>query len=568
MHTNNWKYKDNSTFIPVANNLASALNISEKLALLLVQRGVKNFEQAKAYFRPSWENTHSPFLLLNMEKAVEQIQKVLAKKEKILVYGDYDVDGTTAVAMVYHFLKEVLGAHVLYYIPNRYSEGYGVSEQGIDFAIAENIKVLITLDCGIKAIDKIKKAHEAGIEVIVGDHHLPGEILPKATILNPKQSNCPYPFKELSGAGVGFKLIQALCEKMNLDPNIPFSYLDLLAIGTGADMVSLVDENRIFMHYGLQKLNENPSSGVAAILKVAACKNPITMRDIGYAIGPRINAAGRVDDASKIIELLCSGDKETEKIISQAISEENEYRRELDQETTLEALSILYSKTDLDDLKSTVIYKADWNKGVVGIVASRIQEKIYKPTIVLTQSNGFITGSARSVAGFNIHDAIASCSHLLESFGGHAFAAGLTLKTENLKEFSTLFEKACENIAAAQNQKEISIDTEIELDELDDKFFRILWLFEPFGVDNAAPIFESKNLLCFPGIKVMGGKHLKMRVCPKNNPSVIFEAIAFNQIQHYEKIKAGQAFHICFTPELNSWNGQKNIQLNIKDFAF
>ena len=567
MQEKQWSYKESKAFEKEVQSLVESLNVSNKLALMLAQRGINNFEQAKDYFRPSWEKTHSPFLMLNMKSAVERILKALENKQKILVYGDYDVDGTTAVAMVYSFLSEHTDK-VLYYIPNRYLEGYGVSEKGIEFAIEQGVSLIITLDCGIKAIEKIQKARNNNIDVIVGDHHLPGDVLPDAIILNAKQQNCPYPFKELSGAGVAFKLVQALCEKMNLNEEKSLQFLDVLALGTGADMVSLTGENRIFTHFGLQKINENPSGGIKAILNVAKCKTPINIRDIGFSIAPRINAAGRVDDAKKIIELLTSGNPEIEKELSQAISSENEYRRELDQDMTQEALSIIYSNDDFDKKKSTVIFKADWHKGVIGIVASRLQEKIYKPTIVLTESNGKITGSARSVKDFNIHDAINSCSHLLESFGGHAFAAGLTMLPENLAAFTEAFENTCSKIENENYIPEIPIDCSVNFDELNGRFFRILWQFEPFGVDNPAPVFSSENIVCFPDVKVMSGKHLKLRLCQKHQPEFTFEAVAFNQIHQLENIKTGKPFSICYSPELNSWNNQKITQLNIKDFHF
>ena len=562
-----WKYRENCPLDEEIYDLSKALNIGKTLALLLLQRGVSNFDQAKKFFRPNWENTHSPFEMLNMDLASNRIMQALENKEKIMVYGDYDVDGTTAVAILYGFLKPKHEA-LLYYIPNRYLEGYGVSQQGIDFAIQEKVQLIITLDCGIKANNKIKNARENGIDVIVGDHHLPPEILPDAIILNPKQHNCQYPFKELSGAGVAFKLIQALCVKLNLASSTAFDYLDLLALGTGADMVSLTGENRIFTHFGLEKMNLNPSSGIKAILNIAKCQLPINIRDIGFSIAPRINAAGRIDDANKIVELLTSGDDILEKQLSIAISNENEYRRELDQQITQEALSILYSQEALENKKSIVLYQAHWNKGVVGIVASRIQEKIYKPTIILTESNGLLTGSARSVKQFNIHDAINECSHLLESFGGHAFAAGLTLKSENLLLFTEAFEAACQHIKNEETIPEITIDCPVNFTELNEKFFNILWQFEPFGVDNPAPVFSSEEVIVFPDIKVMGGKHLKLRLCQQKAPNVIFEAVAFNQIHALPYLKSNVPFTICFSPELNTWNNQKIIQLNIKDFKF
>lgn len=560
-----WKYRDYSDSEVKIQILTQALNISKELAALLSARGIKDFQTAKSFFRPSINELPDPFLMLNMTKAVELLQDTIHRKGNVLIYGDYDVDGTSSVTILYKFLID-FSEHVSYYIPNRYTEGYGLSEQGIQFAIDNDIELILTLDCGIKAHEKIEKARKAGIQVIVCDHHLPDKTLPNALILNPKQKNCNYPFKDLAGVGVTYKLIQAYCKNEGLSAEHYLRFLDFVALGTGADLVPLVGENRQYVFHGLEKMNTNPSSGIQSIIQVAHCKSPILMKDIGFSIGPRINAAGRIGEASRIVDLFVSGDQKLETQLSKAISEENLYRRELDQSSTQEALSLLLSEEI--HTNANVVYHPEWNKGIIGIVASRLLEHSYKPTVVLTLNNGIITGSARSVHGFNIHDAIASCSHLLQSYGGHAFAAGLTLLPENLAAFKSCFEAACSKVSDEQKKAILEIDLSIQLGQMHSKFFRILWQFEPFGMNNPDPIFSSSHLKLLSSVKVMGTKHLRFKVYEEGNPDRSFDVVAFNQIDHYERIKNCKTMTICYTPELNHWQGRTQVQLNLKDIRF
>lgn len=560
-----WKYTENSENKDDITLLSTSLNVTKTIASLLFSRGVTNFEQAKDFFRPKLSDIPDPFLMLNMEKALALLQNCIDENKNILVYGDYDVDGTSSVTILYKFLSD-LTENVAYYIPNRYTEGYGVSEKGIQFAIDNNVSLILTLDCGIKAHQKIQLAKDAGIEVIICDHHLPDTTLPNAIVLNPKQKNCNYPFKDLAGVGVTYKLIQAYCHKHAISDDHYLRFLDFVALGTGADLVPLIGENRIYVFHGLAKMNENPSSGIKSIIEVAHCKYPITMKDIGFSIGPRINAAGRIGEAHRIVDLFVSGDQKLEIQLSKEISEENLYRRELDQTSTQEALSLLLSQDE--NTNANVVFQANWNKGIIGIVASRLLEHVYKPTIVFTENEGIITGSARSVHGFNIHDAIDKCSEFVDSYGGHAFAAGLTLKKSNLKAFTIAFESACSQISEAQKQAILDIDLSISLLELDSKFFRILWQFEPFGMSNPDPCFSTSNLKLKGSIKVMGTKHLRFEVYHEGYPDKSFDVVAFNRIDDYERIKEAKEFTICYTPELNHWQGRSSIQLNLKDIKF
>lgn len=546
--------------------LQKELGVHETICKLLAQRKINSLEKAKRFFRPSKQNIHNPMVMKNMPEAIERIKKAIDKKEKILIYGDYDVDGTTAVAMVFSFFKDFY-TNLSYYVPDRYTEGYGISLKSIDFAFENDVKLTIALDCGIKAVDKVAYAKLKGIDYIICDHHLPGKNLPDGIILNPKQVDCNYPFKELSGAGVGFKLLQAYCKKNNIDIEKANIYLDLLAISIGADMVPIVEENRVLAQYGMAKLNTSPTLGIKAILKNANIEREVNMRDIGFSIGPRINAAGRVSHASKAVELLLTSCEISAKNGSNEVSINNSDRKILDEKTTKEALSILLSDDAHQKKKSTFVYSDRWHKGVLGIVCNRIQESYYRPTIVLTKNGGTYTGSARSVQGYNLYEAINSCSDILESFGGHAFAAGLTIQPKNIKEFEQRFENTVQDtINDKQLKPTIEVDAELPLNSIKNGFFKLLNQFEPFGVGNEQPIFKCKNVKAVRGsVRIVGQKHLKMDLIEENRPKVRISSIAFNQINHLDYLLNENSFDICYSLGINDWKGKKTLQAIIKD---
>lgn len=551
--------------LEVVDGLEVDLSIPRSLCTLLAQRGVSTFEEARRFFRPSYDHTHNPMLMKNMGAAVRRINDAINKGEKIMVYGDYDVDGTTAVAMMFSFLNN-MHDQVIYYIPDRYKEGYGISIESIDFANKEAVDLVIALDCGIKAIDQINYAQSKRIDYIICDHHLPGVEIPNAIVLNPKQIDCPYPFKELSGAGVGFKLIQAVCAENNFPVEQANEYLDLLAISIGADMVPLVEENRVLAQYGMEKINTAPTLGIQAILKQANIDRTVNMRDIGFSIGPRINAAGRIAHASKAVELLITTCSETAKKGSENVSSHNTERKILDAETTKEALAILVSDDTHQNKKSTVVFHDHWPKGVLGIVCNKLQENYYRPTIVLTKNGEVYTGSARSVKGYHLYNALQACSDVLESFGGHAFAAGLTVRPEHLNSFIKKFEIVVAN--SIQNHHlipTVDVDITLPLNEINSRFFNLLNQFEPFGVDNEQPVFTCSAVKALPGVRVVGKDHLKMDLVDAENPTVRISAIAFNQIQHFEHISKGSPFQICYSLEVNEWKGKKTLQANIRD---
>jgi single-stranded-DNA-specific exonuclease len=562
-----WKIKENG-FDADVEKLAKELNINSVLSTLLVQRGIRSSDKANAFFNPEMKNLYDPFLMKDMNKAVERIEQAISNGEKILIYGDYDVDGTTSVAMVYSFLRKYYDK-LYYYIPDRYNEGYGISYKGIEYAELNRIKLIIALDCGIKATDKINYANERGIDFIICDHHTPGSTLPKAVaVLDPERKDCKYPFKYLSGCGVGFKLLHAY----SLKNNIPFDeltqYLDLIAVSIASDIVPLIDENRILSHYGLKKLNDNPSVGLHAIVCVAGLEEKtISVDDIVFKIGPRINAAGRIESGKKAVELLTSENEQEAIIHCQKINSFNQARRNIDKNITEEALKEIESYGS-NYKYSTVLYNRNWHKGVVGIVASRLIESFYRPTIILTESNGFATGSARSVIGFDLYKAISGCSDLLESFGGHRYAAGLTLKIENIPKLRDRFEKIVKDtITPDQLIPQIEIDTELNLKDITPAFFDILKKFEPFGPNNMNPIFFAENVVDNGYGKVVGSgeEHLKLSLIQEEEPYNVFPAIAFNQAHHYEKISKGLGFDIAYTLTENHFRGVTTIQVNIKD---
>ncbi len=548
--------------------LAEKMGVSESLANLMVQRNINTPDEAKEFFDPSLDHLHDPFLLKDMNIAVDRLSSAIKRNEKILVYGDYDVDGTTAVALVYSFLREHY-SNVGYYIPDRYKEGYGVSFQGLDYASANNFRLVITLDCGIKAVEKIQYARSKGIDVIVCDHHYPGSEIPKAVaVLDPKQPGCNYPYKELSGCGVGFKLIHAY-SKIHC---IPFSsithYLDLVAVSIASDIVPITGENRIMAYFGLRQLNEAPRTGLREIIREAEICRAVTVEDVVFRIGPRINAAGRMETGSKAVELLVSNDTKLATGISKEINGFNLERRNVDRVITSEAMRMISEDQRTLNSKTTVLFNPSWKKGVIGIVASRLIETYYRPTVILTESNGFATGSARSVQGYDLYQAIEACSDLLESFGGHMFAAGLTLKKDNIETFRTRFEQhVCNTITEEQLLPRVLADAVLEFDEINEEFFSVLNRFQPFGPENMSPVFVSKNVFDSGTGRMVGssGEHLKLDLCQDNPCGRSVPAIAFNQANHFEHIKAGKPIDICYSVEMNEFRGQRNLQLNIKD---
>jgi single-stranded-DNA-specific exonuclease len=567
----NWVIKSQGDEDLVA-SLSMDLGIDRPLAHLLIQRGIRNYDEARTFFRPDLANLHDPFLMKDMEVAVERIQDAIRSGEKVMVYGDYDVDGTTAVSLVYSFFKDHFST-IDYYIPDRYEEGYGVSLKGIDHAAEQGFSLVIALDCGIKAVDKIEYARSKGIEFIICDHHNPGEKVPDAVaVLDPKQEGCNYPYKELSGCGVGLKLIQAFCRKTGLPEEIVFEYLDLVVVSIASDIVPITGENRILAYYGLKKLNENPSTGLRAIREVAGIDNKeIDIEDIVFKIGPRINAAGRMESGKKSVDLLVSDESLEANIISKMINSFNVDRRNIDSEITRQAIEMIRGNAQLQDRSSTVLYNPEWHKGVIGIVASRLLEYYYKPTVILTRSNGLATGSARSVNGFDLYQAIESCSDLLENFGGHKYAAGLTMKIKNVNRFTERFEKiVSETIHPEQLIPVVEIDTELQLKDINEKFFRVLKQFQPFGPENNSPVFLSENVVDNGYGRTVGpnGEHLKLTLIQEENPFKVFPAIGFHKGHQFEKICGGVPFDICYQLMENEFRGNVNLQINIMDIKF
>jgi single-stranded-DNA-specific exonuclease len=505
----------------------------------------------------------------DMDKAIDRIEKAISKQEKIMVYGDYDVDGTTAVALVYSFLKE-LGAKVSFYIPDRYNEGYGISYQGINYAKEHNISLVIALDCGIKANEKIDYANDRSIDFIICDHHLPDESLPKAVaVLDPKRTDCNYPFNDLSGCGVGFKMLQAYCIKHNIPQEQLYPYLDLVVVSIAADLVSITGENRILAHYGLKQLNTTPRRGLQSMIKVAGLeKHHIAIDDIVFKIGPRINAAGRMESGRAAVELLVAESEETATQIGLTINTHNNDRKSVDRETTQEAINMVTNDAVMMAKKSAVLYNPNWHKGVVGIVASRLVETFYRPSIVLTQSNGFITGSARSISGFDLYEAIESCSDLLETFGGHMYAAGLTLREENFEQFCRRFETyVAEHITEEILTPLIDIDTYLDFKQITPKFFRLLKQFQPFGPGNMSPTFLTENVYDNGNGRIVGSDngHLKLELIQEDEPYRPISAIAFYQSEHFDYLQSGNPVDVCYSVAENYYRGIANIQLRIKD---
>ena len=561
--------------------MAAATGISPVLATLLVQRGIDTLEKAKKFFNPQLSDLHDPFLMKDMDKAVERVERAVRNREKIMVYGDYDVDGTTAVALVYKFLRQIGHKDLLFYIPDRYTEGYGISTKGIDHAARKGATLIIALDCGIKAIEKVDYAKRKGVDFIICDHHLPAEEIPRAVaVLDPKRADCSYPFDELSGCGVGFKLVQAYCQKNG----IPFQQieplLDLLAVSIASDIVPLVDENRILAHYGLLRLNASPSKGLLSIIKICGLdRHNITIDDIVFKIGPRINAAGRMrmdendENAAPsggyaAVNLLIEGNESLAEEFGSVIDGFNQDRKCIDRSVTQEAHDFIEAHAELKAAKSTVIYNPRWMKGIVGIVASRLIETYYRPTVVLTMSNGFVTGSARSVPGFDLYQAIESCSDLLENFGGHMYAAGLTMRPERVEEFTRRFNAYVEeNIDPITLQPQVEIDSELFFSNITPAFRRDLNRFQPFGPGNPAPVFVTRGVVSHGETKLVGAdcEHLRMDLMQRQKPNTTIQTIAFQQPTHYEWIRAGHPIDVCYQIVENHYRGSVSVQLRIKD---
>ncbi len=547
--------------------LVEAIRVSPVIANLLVQRGVETYDQAKEFFRPDLKSLHDPFQMKDMDKAVKRIADAAINHEKILVYGDYDVDGTSSVALVYTFLK-FLALNCGYYIPDRYAEGYGISFKGVDYAAENGYKLIVALDCGIKAHDKVSYATEKGIEFIICDHHKPDKTLPEAVaILNPKRTDCEYPYKELPGCGIGFKLIQALAINYDMPFDMLEQYLDLVGLSIASDIVPITGENRTLTFHGLKRINSAPRAGFKAIIDLVQLQKQITVNDLVFVFGPRINSAGRIETGKNAVELLIADNPEKAKFSSDSVNKTNFERRDVDTMITQEAINMLEADHSLKKKKTTVLYNPEWHKGVIGIVASRLIEKhYYRPTIILTKSNGKITGSARSVRDFDLYEAIDACSHLLEQFGGHKYAAGLTMAEENLPAFIALFEKVVsESIPEELLRPVIEIDAPLPLSSINDGFYKILKQLAPFGPGNMAPVFYSDNVITKYEPKVVGSNHLRMNVMQADNPNTSFNVIGFDMGEHLKIVASGKPFRISYSLRENEWNGTTSIELNLKD---
>lgn len=583
-----WVRKDIPNEEVVA-GLSSGLQLERPLATLLAQRGIETVQQAEDFFVPRIEQLHDPFLMKDMDKAVQRLSNAIIHDEKIMVYGDYDVDGTSAVALLYSFLCEILGGgkeahdHIKYYIPDRYTEGYGITESGINFCRENGINLLISLDCGIKANDMVDLANEYGIDVIITDHHLEGETLPNAyAILDPKRKDCTYPYKELSGCGVGFKLVQGYCQKYLKDAEeLWLKRMDLVAISIACDIVAITGENRVLSYFGLEMLNKIPRMGIKTILEQAGIKTRkyppfsddtiftrvISISDLVFYVGPRINAAGRIKSAKESVRLFLVEDEGKSMEISTRINKQNNERKQKDKNATEEAMDMIRNSHEFENRKSIVLYNPSWEKGIIGIVASRLVEEFYKPTIVLMSSeDGLITGSARSVKEFNIYDGIDSCADLLEHFGGHKYAAGLTMKQENLEEFSQRFEEYVkENLDESSYEPEISVDMQLNLSEITPQFIKNLKKFAPFGPGNMEPVFETDGVMDDGNAQIIRDKHLKLKIFKPDERSNAFDCIAFNQKDKMPLVSHSKPFNIIYHVEENRWNNIVTTQLNVKD---
>ncbi len=548
------------------NALQQSLNINSTICKILVERGIDDFQKAKDFFRPQLNQLHDPFLMKDMQKAIQRILSAIDRKEKILVYGDYDVDGTTSVACMYRFLCTIYNPELIdFYIPHRYREGYGISKTGIDHADGNGFSLIISLDCGIKSVELIAYAATMGIDFIVCDHHLPDTVVPDAVaILNPKQKDCSYPYKELCGCGVGFKLITALAHELNIDEEHYLCYLDLVATAIAADIVPITGENRILSYYGLEKINSNPCPGIKALIQLGGLKNKLSINNVVFVIAPRVNAAGRMDDARKAVQLFIEKDFGSALKIAELLHNDNSDRKEADSTITEEALSIIESNPAFLARRSTVVYKDHWHKGVVGIVASRLIEKHYKPTVVLTRSGDVLTGSARSVPGFNLYEAVHACKDYLLGYGGHFAAAGLSLLPENLDLFSSRFEEVVSStIEDHLLIPEIIIDSVVSFDDLSGSSYKIICQMEPYGPGNMRPVFIAKNVWDTGRSRIVKEQHIRFELKQNNK---IFTGIGFNLADKFPWLVQNKPMDIVFTLDENEWNGVSSLQLKMIDF--
>lgn len=545
------------------NSLQQELKVHPILCSILVRRGITSFAEAKNYFRPQLSALHSPWLMKDMDKAVQRITSAIAEQEKILVFGDYDVDGTTAVACMFRFLQKI-HQRLEFYIPHRYREGYGVSKAGIDFAKDNGFTLIISLDCGIKSAELIGYAKNLGIDFIVCDHHLPDEVLPPAVaILNPKQKDCPYPYKELCGCGVGFKLICALAEKMNMPPDTPYEYLDLLATAIAADIVPMTDENRTLAFHGLVKANKNPNYGIKALTKLSGLAGELHITNLVFMIAPRVNAAGRMDDATKAVKMFIASTEEEAMEYAEMLHSDNTDRKEADSTITADALAMINEHEEWKTRKSTVVFQPHWHKGVVGIVASRLIEHYYRPTVVLTQSGEYAAGSARSVPGFNLYEAVHACREHLLGYGGHFAAAGMTLELNKINDFRERFEQVVSStIDPSLLIPEIVIDAEISLKDITPSFYNILCQMEPFGPENLRPVFIVKNVLDTGWSKIVKEEHIRFSI-KKDNTTLT--GIGFGLADKFHLISKEKPFDIVFKIDENEWNDTKSLQLRVTD---
>lgn len=558
-----WNILEANTERSVA--LHETLKVNGRLCDILVQRGIDDYDKAKNYFRPKLTDLHDPFLMKDMRLAVDRILMAVEEEEKILVYGDYDVDGTTSVATMYQFICKIADPEFIeYYIPHRYREGYGISKIGIDYAAENNFTLIIALDCGIKSTDLIAYAKTLDIDFIVCDHHLPDEVVPDAiAVLNAKQKNCNYPYKELCGCGVGFKLITALAMELGIEEEEYFCYLDLVATAIAADIVPMTGENRIMAYYGLEQINTAPCAGIKALIKLGGIQKKLSITDVVFVIAPRVNAAGRMDDAKKAVQLFIEKDVAIAEDLGKILHSDNSDRKEADTNITAEALSLIAEDIILINKKSTVVYKEHWHKGVVGIVASRLTEKYYRPTVVLTRSGDVVAGSARSVVGYNLYEAVHACREYLLGYGGHFAAAGLSLLPENVPAFTEKFETVvAATIEPHQLIPEIVIDAAIFFNELTPALYKIICQMEPFGPENMRPIFITKNVTDTGYSKVVKDLHIRFVV---KHQDKTFTGIGFNLAEKFTILESKKPFDLVFTIDENEWNGETNLQLKIID---
>jgi single-stranded-DNA-specific exonuclease len=562
-----WQYKP----VPPAgdvNALSKAINVNEYLCAVLIQRGIADFETAKKFFRPTLDQLHDPFLMRDMDRAVNRLKQAIDAREKILIYGDYDVDGTTAVSLVYRYIKHFY-EDCEFYIPDRYTEGYGVSEKGICWAEENGYTLIVALDLGIKSSDMVVLAGQKGIDFIICDHHLPGKEVPNAiAVLDPKREDCNYPFRELSGCGIGFKLIQAYSQQYRKEDDL-YNYLDLVAVSIASDIVPIDGENRILAHHGLKKLNESPQPGLKALKDIAAIKTDLDISGVVFTLGPRINAAGRVAHANGAVELLIANTESEANALAEKVNVKNDLRRAFDVNITEEAVSMIVGNPEYKNCRSTVLFKDTWHKGVIGIVAARCVEKYYRPTVILTDAgDDRVTGSARSVQGFNMYDALSQCSDLLEKFGGHFYAAGLTLHRTNLEAFCKRFEEiACAGLTEDMLVPQVDIDVTLPFDAITPKFVNVLRQLAPFGPENLNPVFEARNVFVLNSLSTFKDRHLRFLAGQKGQDNV-FNTVGFDAMEFYPRLSEGDFFRLAYTIEENTFNGFTSVQLRIKDIKF